>query len=56
MYAGILNIKLASPGPVFGRLTVLLIKDSIAAYLEAPALVVKYNELRGPLGRFNHVR
>ena len=54
MYAGILNIKLASPGPVFGRLT--LIKDSIAAYLEAPALVVKYNELRGPLGRFNHVR
>lgn len=32
-----------------------LIKDSIAAFLEAPGLAVNYSELRGRLGRYNHV-
>lgn len=55
IYAGILNIKRASPAQFLGRLSLLLIVDSILTLLVSPAYLINFRELYGRSKRLNHV-
>ena len=45
IYAEILNIKRASPAQFLGRLSLLLIVDSILTLLVSPAYLINFREL-----------
>lgn len=55
IYAGILNIKRASPAQFLGRLSLLLIVDSILTLLVSPVYLINFRELCGRSKRLNHV-